>query len=250
MISVLHVDGIGNMILEVCIDSVESARAAQEGGAQRVELCADLLHGGTTPSIGMIQSVREAVSISIHTMIRTRPGDFCYSDDELEVMARDIEAAKKAGSDGVVLGVLTSTRTVDTVRTKTLIDLARPMSVTFHRAIDECADVVKAFGELRQLGVDRILTSGGGADVVAVSDILKTLVDSSYGHPKILAGGGVNFQNVAEVVKKTSVKEVHALSALITEPPPGGTEQLGSPRRYLVDVSKVRQMVVLLEQLQ
>lgn len=238
-----------DMILEVCVDSVESARAAQEGGAQRVELCADLEHGGTTPSIGMIQSVREAVSISLHTMIRPRPGDFCYSDDELEVMARDIEMAKKAGCDGVVFGVLTSARAIDTVRTKVLIDVARPMNVTFHRAIDECVDVVGASNELRRLGIDRILTSGGGADVVAGAEIIKALVDASRGHPRILAGGGVTLENVADLVLKTGVREVHALSALTSESVCGGTVRFGSPRHFVVDGSRVRQMVAQLEQL-
>lgn len=234
------------MILEVCIDSVESAIAAQQGGAQRVELCADLAHGGTTPGAGMIQSVREAVSIALHTMIRPRPGDFCYSDREFDVMMRNVETAKKLGSDGVVFGILTSNRSVDVERTGRLIEAARPLRVTFHRAIDDCLDIEGAFDEIARLGIDRVLTSGGKPDVLLGADVLKELVKRSHGKPKVLAGGGVSFDNVVEVVKRCGVREVHALSALSS-----GLDAAGSAvtRQKVVDPTKVRMMVDLLNQI-
>lgn len=236
------------MILEVCIDSVESAIAAQKGGAQRVELCADLAHGGTTPSAGMIQSVRESISITLHTMIRPRPGDFCYSDREFDVMMRDIDTAKKLGADGVVLGVLTTNGSVDAARTKKLLQFARPLSVTFHRAIDDCQNINHAFDEIARLGIDRVLTSGGKIDVLAGADVLRDLVKRSHGSPKVVAGGGVSFENVVEVVTKSGVREVHALSALSSELTAHGHSRSASHALRTVDADKVRMMIHLLDQ--
>lgn len=237
------------MLLEVCIDSVESAIAAQNGGAQRVELCADLAHGGTTPNAGMIQAVRQAISIALHTMIRPRPGDFCYSDREFDVMMRDIDTARKLGADGVVFGVLTSAGSVDAERTKRLLQAARPMSVTFHRAIDECPDINQAFDELARLGIDRVLTSGGKPDVLAGADVLRGLVKRSHGTPMVLAGGGLSFENVIEVVTRSGVREVHALSALSSDPAEGGHSGSAGYQRRTVDEQKVRMMVHLLGQI-
>jgi len=237
------------MLLEVCIDSVESAIAAQKGGAQRVELCADLVRGGTTPSAGMIRCVRESVSIALHVMIRPRPGDFCFSDREFGVMMRDIETAKRLGVDGMVLGVLKSDRTVDVERTKQLLQAARPLSVTFHRAIDECPDITKAFDEIARLGFDRVLTSGGKSDVLAGADVLRELVKKSHGMPKVLAGGGVSFENVVEVVTRSGVREVHALTALSSDLESQQQSGPGGRQMLRVDHEKVRMMVQLLSQI-
>jgi copper homeostasis protein len=197
----------------------------------------------------MIRSVREAISIGLHVMIRPRPGDFCYSDLEFDVMMRDIEIAKRLGVDGVVMGVLRSDRTVDVDRTKQLLHASRPLSVTFHRAIDDCLDVTKAFDDVARLGIDRVLTSGGKTDVLTGADVLRELVQKSHGKPKVLAGGGVSFENVVEVVTRTGVREVHALSALSSEVEPRGHS--GSPGQQLltVDSEKVRMMVQLLSQI-
>jgi copper homeostasis protein len=235
------------VILEVCIDSVESAIAAQKGGAQRVELCADLAHGGTTPSAGMIRVVREGISIALHSMIRPRPGDFCYSAHEYDVMVRDVEIAKRMGADGVVIGILTSEGAVDSDRVGRLVELARPLSVTFHRAIDECRDLLKALNDLKKIGVNRILTSGGKANVADGVETLKMLVEDSGPSLRIIAGGGITMENVRGVVSQSGVKEVHALSAvssLIQEP--GSPASQGSAR-HLVDPEKVRLLLHLLQ---
>ena len=149
-----------SLLVEVCVDSVESAHAAAVGGAARVELCDDLLEGGTTPSAGMIEVVRERIAIGLNVLIRPRGGDFSYSDLEFEVMERDIDVARRLGADGVVLGLLDPDGSIDEPRTRLLADSARPLSVTFHRAFDVTRDAVESLEALIRVGVDRVLTSG------------------------------------------------------------------------------------------
>jgi copper homeostasis protein len=238
------------LILEVCIDSVKSALAAQEGGAERVELCADLEHGGTTPSIDMIRSVRESVSLNVHVMIRPRAGDFCYSEAEFEAMKRDVQEAKKLAINGLVFGILTRDRTIDTSRTKLLLEMARPLPVTFHRAFDETVDLFVALSELTQLGIDRVLTSGGKPSVDAGLETLADLVRKAGSSIKVLAGGGITLENIADVVERTNVDEVHALTSVSTTllPTPSDSKVPHSPRR-IIDASKVRKMVDILQRL-
>ena len=148
------------MIFEICVDSIAGVRAAKEAGAHRVELCADLLEGGITPSLGMIRQARTIAGVGLNVMIRPRGGDFLFDDDELAIMRSDIETAKAEGADGVVIGLLTAAGEVDAARTRQLIALARPLSVTFHRAFDMTPDPFRALETLIELGVDRVLTSG------------------------------------------------------------------------------------------
>ena len=146
---------MNSLTIEVCLDSVESARAAEQGGAQRVELCDNLVEGGTTPSLGMIETTRAAIRIGLQVMIRPRGGDFLYSPDEFAVMKRDVTAAKAAGANGVVFGLLQPDGTIDRTRSAELIALARPMSVTFHRAFDMTRDAFSALETLVEMGVAR-----------------------------------------------------------------------------------------------
>jgi copper homeostasis protein len=198
------------VIFEACVDSVESAIAAQEGGADRVELCANLLEGGTTPSDGTVRLTRERLHIAMNVIIRPRGGDFCYSDDEFRVMAWDVARAKELGADGVVIGILNPDGTVDAERTAALIEIARPMSVTFHRAFDMARDPFEALETLIRLGIDRILTSGQEASALEGLDLLAELVRAAGNRVIIMPGGGINERNVAKILAGCGAREVHA----------------------------------------
>ena len=197
------------VLIEVCVDSVASSVAAERGGAQRIELCSDLLEGGITPSLGLLQAVRAEISLALHVMIRPRGGDFCYSDEEFEIMRRDIEIAKHAGADGVVLGILHRSGRVDVKRTRQLSELAAPMSVTFHRAFDMSADLQNSVEDVCHTGAQRLLTSGGEQDCLQGRDAIFSLVKSARGRIQIMAGGGITATNVAHIVQRTGVKQIH-----------------------------------------
>lgn len=195
--------------VEVCVDSVESARAAEAGGAQRIELCANLYEGGTTPSPGLTATVRERVRIPVHVLVRPRGGDFIYDEDELRVMLGDIAFAKAVGADGIVLGALFQDGAVDDRSTRLLVEAARPLSVTFHRAFDLVRDPFEALDTLMALGVDRVLTSGGAPTAVEGLETLAALAWRSEGRGSIIAAGGITEHNVGRVIAEAGVSEVH-----------------------------------------
>jgi copper homeostasis protein len=196
-------------VIEVCVDSVQSALASQEGGADRVELCDNLFEGGTTPSAGAIAVTRERLHIKLHVIIRPRGGDFLYSDDEFAVMQRDIETAKSLGADGVVIGLLTADGDVDVPRTRQLVELARPMSVTFHRAFDVAREPFKVLETLIDLGIDRVLTSGQEESVTEGAELIAELIVKAGNRIIVMPGAGFNQRNVARVVAKTGAREIH-----------------------------------------
>ncbi|MEZ4835605.1 MAG: copper homeostasis protein CutC [Caldilineaceae bacterium] len=198
-----------NISLEVCVDSVAGAVAAQDGGAVRVELCDNLIEGGTTPSAGTIALARRHIDIGLNVIIRPQGGDFCYSDVEFEVMRYDVEEAKRLGTDGVVIGVLTPDGDIDVDRVRALIDVARPLSVTFHRAFDVCRDPFAALETLIDLGVDRVLTSGQEPTTLEGADLIAELVRRAGDRIIIMAGGGINERNVDKIIAQTGVKEIH-----------------------------------------
>jgi copper homeostasis protein len=195
--------------LEICVDSVEGALAAQNGGAQRVELCDNLLEGGTTPSAGMIALTRQQIGIGLNVIIRPRGGDFCYSDLEFGVMQYDIIQAKQVGADGVVIGLLNPDGTVDKTRTAALIEVARPLSVTFHRAFDMTVDAHQALEDLIDLGVDRVLTSGQESSALEGLDLIAALVQQAGERIIVMPGGGVNERNIHKIVRQSGVREIH-----------------------------------------
>jgi copper homeostasis protein len=199
----------GKTLVEAAVESVEEARAAERAGAGRVELCANLAEGGTTPSAGMIAACRAAVRIPVYVMIRPRGGNFSYSKEELDVMQRDIDVARELGADGVVFGVLTRARLIDQRVTRELVALSRPLDVTFHRAIDASRDPLGALDILFRCGVDRVLTSGGADRAMDGVKTIAAMVEQAGQRIVVIAGGSVRPRNVAGLVKKTSVREVH-----------------------------------------
>lgn len=199
--------------IEICVGDVESAIAAEAGGADRVELCDNLTMGGTTPSAGTIAEAARWLSIPIHVLIRPRAGDFVYGERELAVVRRDIEAARALGAAGVVLGVLDDRRRIAASPLAALIELARPLSVTFHRAIDVVRDPLDALDRLIELGVDRVLSSGGRPSAAEGAVTLRSMVDHAGGRVAIMAGGRVSAANVDELIGATGIREIHVGSA-------------------------------------
>jgi len=195
--------------IEVCANSVESAIQAELGGANRIELCDNLVEGGTTPSIGMIESARKNLNIPVNVIIRPRGGDFCFSDIEFEIMMNDIESIKKTGVNGVVIGVLTPDGSVDTERCKKLIEKARPMEVTFHRAFDMAADPFKSLEDIIGLGIERLLTSGQQQTALQGNTLISELIEKAQNRIIIMPGSGINENNIAEMVQSTHAKEYH-----------------------------------------
>lgn len=197
------------MEVEICLDSVASAQAAEAGGADRVELCANLVEGGTTPSYGMIKQVKEKCGLRLMVIIRPRGGDFLYDESEKQVCLDEIEAARELGVDGVVIGALNKDATIDKEFTRQMLERAQGMEVTFHRAFDMTVDLRTALEELIELGVSRVLTSGGRANVYEGADVIAALVKQAAGRISIMPGGGVAKGDIAALVAKTGVKEVH-----------------------------------------
>jgi copper homeostasis protein len=195
--------------VEVSIDSLDSALTAQSAGADRVELCGNLLEGGTTPSAGLIVEVRRNVSLKLHVMIRPRGGDFCYSDGEFRIMERDIAAAKELGADAVVLGILDPDGAIDATRMAKLIEQARPLRVTCHRAIDMSRNLLQSLETLIGLGVDYVLTSGGEQTAIEGSAKIARLVRAAGDRIAVTAGSGIHERNVRRLIDETGLTEIH-----------------------------------------
>ena len=197
------------MTIEVVAYNIESALLAQEGGADRIELCDSPGDGGNTPSYGVVEALRPHINMDIYAMVRPRGGDFLYSTYEYFAMKRDILAFQKLSVDGVVFGILNPDGTIDKKRCKSLIDLARPLKVTIHRAFDMTRDPFEALEDCVEVGFDRILTSGQKAKAIEAIDLIAELVKKANGRISIMPGSGVNESNVQEIISQTGVKEIH-----------------------------------------
>ncbi len=205
------------MLLEACVDSVESAIAAQRGGADRLELCSNLIIGGTTPGIALYQEVKKNVSIPIHALIRPRFGDFLYSDYEFSIMCHDIEALKHSGAQGIVIGMLKQDGTLDLPRMKELMHYADGMSVTLHRAFDMSVNLRESLYEAIELGISTILTSGGEESATHGLEILRELQGEAAGRIQIMAGAGVNAESIVKLHKLAGIHTFHMSGKTVLE---------------------------------
>lgn len=235
---------------EICANSVESCLAAQEGGATRVELCAGIPEGGTTPPYGDIVTARKYLTkAKLHVIIRPRGGDFLYSDLEKEIMLQDVAQAKRLGADGVVFGCLTADGQLDMPFMRQLMQAAEGLSVTFHRAFDVCRNPEEALEQIIQLGCDRILTSGQSETAEKGIPLLKELQQQAAGRIILLAGCGVNEANIAKIAAETGIREFHFSAR---EPAESGStfmdEKLGmGGKPHQTTVRRVRNTIAQLE---
>jgi copper homeostasis protein len=203
-------------ILEISVETLEAALAAERGGADRIELCGDLSLGGVTPGVDLVRTVRAQIRIPIFVMIRPRAGDFVYSTAEFEEMKRAICAAKESGMDGVVLGILTEKRRVDSERTRQLVEFAKPLPATYHRAFDDSADLHQALEDVIQTGAKRILTSGGAKGAPEGAAVLAELIAAGGKRIVIVPGAGISAANIRQIAQRTRAREFHSgLSAVL-----------------------------------
>jgi len=203
--------------MEVCANGVASALAAQEGGAIRVELCDNLHDGGTTPSYAQIKLAKELLTISVYPIIRPRGGDFLYSDLEYNLMKADIEICKSLNCEGIVMGILKADGNVDQERCAALVELAKPMKVTFHRAFDNCINQEKALEVIIEMGCERILSSGGKITAAEGAEKLAALIKQAAGRISIMPGAGIRENNVAEIISTTGAIEFHSTAKSVVK---------------------------------
>jgi len=197
------------MLLEIAVFNIQSALTAADAGADRIELCENYSNGGTTPSYGILKTVREKISIPVFTMICPRAGDFLYSNEEFEVIKQDIKLCKQLGFDGVVIGILNPDGSIDVKRTLQLVEIAYPMEVTFHRAFDRCSSPLQALEDIIRCGCQRILTSGQQPEVLNGKELIKQLIQQAGDRIIILPGGGLRSSNLAELKEYTGAVEFH-----------------------------------------
>ncbi len=236
--------------LEICANSIQSALAAQAGGASRIELCQNLEQGGITPSYGLIREVKKRLSIPVFVLIRPRPGDFNYTDEEFSIIKYDIEACKKLGCEGVVIGILDKDQGIDSERCAELVNLARPMQVTFHRAFDCCADPLAALQDIIRSGFDRILTSGTAASAREGTSLLAQLVEQAGGRIAIMPGAGISILNIREIAEITRASEFHTSAKInLNYPAEGCLPDEAGAVYYQTDEKKVSELATLLNSL-
>ena len=205
------------MIVEVVVYNIESAFKAQLGGADRIELCDNPAEGGTTPSLGTVELVRQNVTMDVFVMLRPRGGDFCYSSYEFHAMKRDLLQCQKLSVDGFVFGILNSDGTIDKKRCKELIDKAKPLKVTCHRAFDMTRDPFEALEDCIEVGFSRILTAGQQPKAGEGVELIRQLVEKAGDRISIMAGSGVNEQTVGKIVTMAKVKEIHFSATAIRD---------------------------------
>ncbi len=241
--------------LEICCYSVESAINAERSGADRIELCDNYLEGGTTPSYATIQYSVEKLNIPVNIIIRPRGGDFLYSNVEYEIIKQDVLAAKKLNASGIVIGFLTSSGEIDIEKTKEIVELAKPLEITFHRAFDMCKDPLKAIGQLKKIGITRILTSGAKNTAIEGINLLAKLVKKAGNEIIVMPGSGINKNNLSELIQKTKAIEYHSSAKTFKNSKMnyfnknismGSVDSINEFRKITVDPEKVKKMIEIL----
>ena len=208
---------MGKYTLEVCVDSAESAEAAAKGGADRVELCANLVIGGTTPPEALFEKIRSLTDIRVNVLIRPRYGDFLYTEYEFDMISRSVARFREMGANGVVIGCLLPDGSLDMERMKRLVELAGPMDVTLHRAFDMCRDAYEALDQAAALGIRTILTSGQKENSWAGRELIAGLVNDSGGWVDIMAGGGVDAGKIRELIPATGAGSYHMSGKVVLD---------------------------------
>lgn len=241
-----------NYILEIATSDFATTKSAVEGGANRIELCANLAEGGTTPSYGTIKQCREAFDVQLYPIIRPRGGDFLYNKDEFEIMKKDVQLCKELGCDGIVIGLLNMDGSIDIARTAELVEMAYPLGVTFHRAFDRCRDPFEALEQLIEIGCERILTSGQKPSVVDGVALVAELNKKADGRIIIMPGSGVRKENIKMLAERTGCIEFHSsLRGKIKSPMqfvhPGFAGSEESYTNNAIDAEEVRNLRIALE---
>jgi copper homeostasis protein len=235
------------MIFELCAETIDACLAAREGGAHRIELCSGLSEGGITPSHGLILDAVERSGLPVHVLVRPRGGSFVYSASEIDVMRRDILHIKELGAAGAVFGILWPDGRIDVEATRALVQLARPLKVTFHRAFDATPSLPQALEDVIAAGADRLLTSGGQPDVVAGSASLAELVRLAGDRIEIAIGGGLRLENAASLARVTHAKHFHGSLRRrlkqVASPTEVAGESLSMGPQYVVDADDVRALI-------
>ncbi len=198
------------MILEIAVFNIQSALLAVRAGADRIELCENPADGGTTPSYGTLKTIREKIAIPVFPIIRARGGDFFYTDDEFEVMKKDVALCKQLGFEGIVIGLLNKDASVDTEKTKRLVELAYPLEVTFHRAFDRTKEALKSLEDIIDCGCQRILTSGQVPNAFDGKELIKKLIEQADDRIIIMPGSGVRSNNIKQLAGYTGATELHS----------------------------------------
>lgn len=246
-----------NFILEACVDSVESAVIATRAGANRLELCSNLMIGGTTPTLATFRQVRKRCNNRIHVLIRPRFGDFCYSPDEFDIIREEVIQFREAGADGVVIGILKPDGTLNTEQMSLLMKEAGSMSVTLHRAFDVCKDPMTTFHEAKKLGIQTILTSGQEDCSLHGTNCIRNLIQESNGTVDILVGSGVDANVIPEIYKATGAYSYHMSGKTVLESPMQyrtasvhmGLDSISEYEIWQTSEEKIRAAVHTLEQL-
>jgi copper homeostasis protein len=247
-----------NFRLEICTDTVPSAIEAMHAGASRIELCDNLAEGGTTPSYGAIVKAKEMLSIPVHVIIRPRGGDFLYNTVEYDIMKKDIIFCKNAGVDAIVTGMLTASGTIDTARITELVELARPMHTTFHRAFDLCSDPFRGLEDIISTGAARLLTSGQKNKAHEALDLISQLVRTAGDAIIIMPGSGIDKTNIENIARRTNAVEFHLTGRKVTHShmifrregiAMGGMPGVDEYTRKIADADHIREIAGILKSL-